>query len=177
VARRPLDRERVYLDGGRRTTQLMRDSLGSASPRCHLRSACVVLALTFLLPFGLKAQDSTAEPAGVLEGILQEGEFFGPPGYGENPATDQLERSYYLQLPVPLGEQTGFQHLPKDADTDATRVFFVQLVVLDAARLKPRPLIGHRVRVAGHLMAAITGHHRTPVLLVVNSFTLVHKWH
>jgi hypothetical protein len=29
VARRPLERELVYLDGGRRTTQLMRDSLGS----------------------------------------------------------------------------------------------------------------------------------------------------
>jgi hypothetical protein len=29
VARRPLEREPVYLDGGRRTTQLMRDSLGS----------------------------------------------------------------------------------------------------------------------------------------------------
>jgi len=28
VARRPLERERIYLDGGRRTTQLMRDSLG-----------------------------------------------------------------------------------------------------------------------------------------------------
>jgi len=28
VARRPLERERVYRDGGRRTTQLMRDSLG-----------------------------------------------------------------------------------------------------------------------------------------------------
>jgi len=28
VARRPLERERIDLDGGRRTTQLMRDSLG-----------------------------------------------------------------------------------------------------------------------------------------------------
>jgi len=30
VARRPLERERIYCDGGRRTTQLMRDSLASA---------------------------------------------------------------------------------------------------------------------------------------------------
>jgi len=29
VARRPLEREQISLDGGRRTTQLMRDSLGS----------------------------------------------------------------------------------------------------------------------------------------------------
>ena len=31
VARRPLDKEGVYLDGGRRTTQLMRDSLGGGN--------------------------------------------------------------------------------------------------------------------------------------------------
>ena len=30
MARRPLEREPLYLDGGRRTTQLMRDSLGRA---------------------------------------------------------------------------------------------------------------------------------------------------
>ncbi len=28
MARRPLERERIYLDGGRRTTQLIRNSLG-----------------------------------------------------------------------------------------------------------------------------------------------------
>jgi hypothetical protein len=32
VARRPLEKEQVHLDGGRRTTQLMRDSLGRACP-------------------------------------------------------------------------------------------------------------------------------------------------
>ena len=31
MARRPLDRERIYLDGGRRTTQLMRVSLGGGT--------------------------------------------------------------------------------------------------------------------------------------------------
>ena len=31
MARRPLEKEGLYLDGGRRTTQLMRDSLGSMS--------------------------------------------------------------------------------------------------------------------------------------------------
>ena len=33
MARRPLERERAYLDGGRRTTQLMRDSLGGMPRR------------------------------------------------------------------------------------------------------------------------------------------------
>ena len=37
MARRPLEREQVYLDGGRRTTQLMRDSLGSTAHTMTLR--------------------------------------------------------------------------------------------------------------------------------------------
>jgi TonB family protein len=45
VARRPLERERVCLDGGRRTTQLMRDSLGCASPIMRKRIATTVCAL------------------------------------------------------------------------------------------------------------------------------------
>jgi TonB family protein len=44
VARRPLEREGVCLDGGRRTTQLMRDSLGSPlMPRLSLLiSSCLL---------------------------------------------------------------------------------------------------------------------------------------
>ena len=56
MARRPLERERVYLDGGRRTTQLMRDSLGGTPvqtpptphSRKHKRSALVKIAFGFL---------------------------------------------------------------------------------------------------------------------------------
>jgi len=36
VARRPLEREQICLDGGRRTTQLMRDSLGGSRTRDHM---------------------------------------------------------------------------------------------------------------------------------------------
>jgi hypothetical protein len=42
VARRPLERERIGLDGGRRTTQLMRDSLGSSAMRGSLTQALVI---------------------------------------------------------------------------------------------------------------------------------------
>jgi hypothetical protein len=45
VARRPLERERIYLDGGRRTTQLMRDSLDGGSARMQILLAIGFLAL------------------------------------------------------------------------------------------------------------------------------------
>ena len=45
MARRPLERERIYLDGGRRTTQLMRDSLGSAIPMAPEKTSAQEMAL------------------------------------------------------------------------------------------------------------------------------------
>ena len=48
MARRPLEREQVYLDGGRRTTQLMRDSLGGDFSQ--VASVGVTLPATRLMP-------------------------------------------------------------------------------------------------------------------------------
>jgi hypothetical protein len=44
VARRPLEREQVYLDGGRRTTQLMRDSLGAGIVKLSISPLPFLLA-------------------------------------------------------------------------------------------------------------------------------------
>ena len=48
MARRPLERERVYLDGGRRTTQLMRDSLGRTMTYQALRAIHYIVGLLLL---------------------------------------------------------------------------------------------------------------------------------
>jgi hypothetical protein len=50
VARRPLERERISLDGGRRTTQLMRHSLGSGSEFLTMRPQSLAAALVLLIP-------------------------------------------------------------------------------------------------------------------------------
>jgi hypothetical protein len=69
VARRPLERERVYLDGGRRTTQLMRDSLGSNRDTVLNRPFAVIALLCACRPgpdqarspnFSLAAAESVA---------------------------------------------------------------------------------------------------------------------
>ena len=49
VARRPLEREPVYLDGGRRTTQLMRDSLGSRMTELRVNALKSLAVLQYLL--------------------------------------------------------------------------------------------------------------------------------
>ena len=53
MARRPLERERISLDGGRRTTQLMRDSLGSM---LMTQRGIIPFALPLLCPLLLRAQ-------------------------------------------------------------------------------------------------------------------------
>ena len=54
MARRPLEGEQIYLDGGRRTTQLMRDSLGGVPlTRVTMRTLHNVLRLLVVgLPIG-----------------------------------------------------------------------------------------------------------------------------
>jgi len=65
VARRPLEREQVYLDGGRRTTQLMRDSLGSATS-----DPSPIVQGIFLLGIGPSARLQFAEPKSAKEGSV-----------------------------------------------------------------------------------------------------------
>jgi hypothetical protein len=73
VARRPLEREGLYLDGGRRTTQLMRDSLGGITNKLSWREdrmrwripiACTILSLciTTQLPGQARFEPNTANP-------------------------------------------------------------------------------------------------------------------
>ncbi len=59
MARRPPEREEVYLDGGRRTTQLMRDSLGGG---IYLRRLSTTIAFTVSLASRALAQDSLRPP-------------------------------------------------------------------------------------------------------------------
>jgi hypothetical protein len=81
VARRPLEKEGLYLDGGRRTTQLMRDSLGtpamhdSDSDRAEFDKECQRVGVTwnsFLEWERLNAGGGSPSPDGtiIIEGGL-----------------------------------------------------------------------------------------------------------
>jgi len=80
VARRPPEREEVYLDRGRRTTQLMRDSLGSAttlSMRELLRTSSISFAESLRLalenddiPVFVNNQNAGGLPPSVITIVL-----------------------------------------------------------------------------------------------------------
>ena len=105
------------------------------------------------------------EPATVtLAGTVSMGEAFGPPGYGENPRSDRKERYFLLTLDTPISVQ-GSPHDAANAKSE-TGIAAVQMVFSDACPFKRRWRNKH-VWVSGRLFHAITGHHRTPVLLQV----------
>jgi len=103
----------------------------------------------------------------VLEGILQEGVFLGAPSYGNDPQTDVQERWPYLQLPYPM----QFERDPA-MDTSQTLedhpLYFIQLLLL-AEHGGRADLLGRMVRVRGRAMWGHTSHHRTPVVVSVET--------
>jgi hypothetical protein len=103
----------------------------------------------------------------VIEGILQEGIFLGAPAYGNEPQTDSQERWPYVQLPFPV-------QFARDPTMDTAQtmedhpLYFVQLLLLTEHGGRPE-FFGQKVRVTGRAMWGHTSHHRTPVVLSVES--------
>jgi hypothetical protein len=113
----------------------------------------------------------------TVQGVLRVGEFLGPPGYGEDPRADLIESSYYLQLPAPILNQQ--QSLPSAGDLGELlqrNGYFVQLVVYGKDQARVKQFIGSRVEIAGRLIEAHTGHHRTPVLLELKTIRAIERW-
>jgi hypothetical protein len=135
------------------------------------------LALTLAL-FCVVVTGKSAEPSPsiTLEGILEVGQFYGPPGYGENPDGDRVEHSLFLQLPATPTTQLSDSKALSAFGSDAGRTYFVQLVVQDPERFEAEKAIGHRVRIVGVPFAPLTGHHRTPLLIDVESLKPIDAW-
>jgi hypothetical protein len=119
--------------------------------------------------FDTKHQDSVfpLSQEVVLEGVVEVCEFFGPPGYGEDPSKDSVERQLYLQTPIDIKVARKAGAAKENEYLQAGPL--IQLVLLpDAAIERARELKGQRVRVRGTLFLAETGHHHTPVLIQVD---------
>jgi hypothetical protein len=96
----------------------------------------------------------------TLTGKLASREFYGPPGFGQNPATDRRERQAVLLLDKPLCVERS----PDGYDEAERGQMNVTLVPL-GAHVPLQPYVDRRVRVQGRLFHAFSGHHHTPLLL------------
>jgi hypothetical protein len=133
----------------------------------------LAVALFCVLVTGQSAEPS---PSITLEGILEVGQFYGPPDYGGNPHGDRVEHSLFLQLPATPATQLSDSKALAGLGSEAASTYFVQLVVPDRERFEAQKVVGHRVRITGVPFAPLTGHHRTPLLIDVKSLKSVDAW-
>lgn len=99
----------------------------------------------------------------TLAGTLGEQSFFGPPGYGADPAHDAKEPTLVLQLlaPVDVVRADG----DDDWDEDRVGVKKVSIAGTKDPALDLHKEIGHPVKLKGKLFGAHSPHHHTDVLM------------
>ena len=101
-----------------------------------------------------------------LSGTLLTRTYYGPPGYGESPAQDAREGAWLLLLDAPICVAASAQP-EKDNNSFERDQIVVQLAAVHIDPKKIRTMQGQRLTATGQLFHAMTGHHRTPVLLDV----------
>ncbi len=87
--------------------------------------------------------------------------FFGPPGYGEDPAHDMKETQGFLILDRPVCVDKGPESLD-ESESNQTEITLVPPKGVNWAHYS-----GTRVIVDGTLFHQHTGHHRTKLLMTV----------
>jgi hypothetical protein len=109
-------------------------------------------------------------PGVALRGTLFSRIYFGPPGYGETPAQDVREHVFLLLLDAPIcvsgrpGDDSAGRH---------SNIIVVQMAAIHVDVELIKKVLGQRVSARGELFPALTGHHRTSVLLDVRSIEVV----
>jgi hypothetical protein len=137
-------------------------------------------ALTLLLLLCLPLANADATPPSIasvtVQGVLQSGEVFVAPGFGESPSTDKADTAYYLQLPASLATQLHPASTMAEFTAESQGSWFVYLVVFDEEKSVVRSLVGKRVRVVGTLVEADAPHRRTAAVIQVKSVAGIRDW-
>jgi hypothetical protein len=104
-------------------------------------------------------------PGTTLAGTVGVETFYGPPGYGESPATDSTERQAILHLEKPLCTLAS--------DDEPAEQNQVKVTLVPMGNLSLREFVGKTVTVRGSLFHALTGHHHTKVLIEIRETPVV----
>lgn len=99
-----------------------------------------------------------------LHGILKREQFYGPPGYGEDPEHDKKEQVYILHVDKAFSLHR-FEGFKKEQEYGRSfgNITKVQLVTNESLK----NLVGTEITVEGDLFESHTGHHHTDVLMSV----------
>lgn len=144
-------------------------------PPMHAKILILAALLSLAVPLG--AADKPApyhyEPAtSTLTGVVKnDRQYFGPPGFGENPKEDAKEVPERLVLDAPISI------VPEKGDPTnhpVSEVGELQIVKGDAVP-DLAPYLDRRVTITGKLFEAHTGHHHTPALIAAETILLEKK--
>lgn len=94
--------------------------------------------------------------------------YYGPPGYGETPGMDRRERQGILLLAKPICV-VGDPAKSYPSVSDQTEITLVPPLNENLTKYRNRT-----VEVGGTLFGAHTGHHRTPVLIDIDTISIHH---
>jgi hypothetical protein len=132
-------------------------------------------AVTLLL-LQLAVSDSTSrdcypyEPAVVsLSGKLIRETFPGPPNYHSVKEGDEAETFFLLVLSKRLCTFVDGNDFNNRAQKSVEKLELVLLGDASEKYRKYRPYLGRNTQSKGKLFSALTGHHYTPVLMIVES--------
>jgi hypothetical protein len=136
-------------------------------------SLAAILLFTLCVRFNA-AEDQTVS----FQGILLNGIFYGPINFGKDPATDQLEESFYLQLPNSMDQQLdlGGKHEIAIKERDRTGGCFVQLGATYDLNNDLKPKVGKKVKITGLLFEKYSPRHHTPLMLQVQKVEVIENF-
>ena len=134
------------------------------------------LVLVAALSPGIQSADSclSYEPAAVsFRGVLVRQILPGPPNYESTQQGDAPEPTFFVVLTRPIcvsGDSTSEVNTETEVGLDT-----IQVGPYDSNWKPFRRLVGKRVEVSGTLAHAITGHHRTRVVMAVGTIKRVDR--
>ena len=131
----------------------------------------VLISLSVLSPTVVVATTGVAHdaPENVqVFGVIEQQTFPGRPEYHSIKAGDEVERGWYLRLPVAIDVQLA----KNNADGNAEPEVGVRVLQLTwagkAVEAVIRRSVGQRLKLVGHLFHGFNGHHHTRVLMWVD---------
>jgi hypothetical protein len=132
-----------------------------------LQLSVIALVQSFLVGPGAGPSCLPFEPRVVtLSGTLIVRAFPGRPNYEDTLRGDEPEHVWILRLDRAVCVEPDSSSRPLNDPQD--HVHEIQLAVVgDSLLPRVRSLVGHRITVRGQLFSAETGHHHTPVLLLL----------
>lgn len=107
----------------------------------------------------------------TLEGIIERGRFYGPPGYGENPRKDRIEVVYFVKLAKPINVRGNpMSDINSETERDLKKVQLSKVLEIWQTL---KGMVGRRVVIKGHLFHALTGHDHTRVVIDVSDISML----